>query len=77
MSVKRKLKKIKKWGGPRQGAGHPETGITKTKICVSVHEDNWNTAVERWKQKPSWLVDKLILRYVQTGGSILETKAAI
>jgi hypothetical protein len=72
-----KLNKNREWGGRRNGAGRPKNSGTKTKICVSVREDNWNTAVKRWNQKPSWLVDQLVLRYVQTGGSILETEAAI
>lgn len=76
MSNKIKQKKSK-WGGWREGAGRPKNSGEKTKICVSVHEENWNTAVKRWKKRPSWLVDVLISRYVQTGGSILQMEAAI
>jgi hypothetical protein len=59
----------------------PDSG-ENTKICVSVNEKNWNTALKRWQRyrrqrKPSWLVDKLIAYYVSTGGSILETETAI
>jgi len=73
-----KIKQNKsKWGGWRKGAGRPKNSGEKTKICVSVQEENWNTAVKRWKKRPSWLVDGLISRYVQTGGSILQMEAAI
>jgi hypothetical protein len=71
-----KITNKKQWGGTRNGAGRPE-GSTKAKICVSVHKRNWKTAVKHWKKKPSWLVDKLVARYVNSGGSILETEAAI
>jgi hypothetical protein len=69
-------------GGLRKGAGRkPGTG-ENMKICVSVHGENWNTALKRWQRnrkqrKPSWLVDRLISYYVETNGSILETEAAI
>jgi hypothetical protein len=76
MSNKNKQKKPK-WGGFRKGSGRPKDSGEKTKICVSVHNENWNTAVKRWKKKPSWLVDGLISRYIQTGGSILKPEAAI
>jgi hypothetical protein len=66
----------KQWGGTRNGAGRPE-GSTKAKICVSVHQKNWNTALKRWKQKPSWLVDFLVLDYIKRGGAALKMKAAL
>jgi hypothetical protein len=72
---KKKAKKTSNWGGARKDAGRPEGSGEKTKITVSVHEQNWNTAVKRWKKKPSWLVDGLISSYINTGGSILETEA--
>ena len=74
MSNNKTIKKSN-WGGSRKNAGRPEGSGEKTKISVSVHENNWNTAIQHWKKKPSWLVDSLILRYIDTGGSILETKA--
>ena len=73
----KKTEKKSKWGGWRKGAGRPKNSGEKTKICVSVHENNWNTAVKHWKKRPSWLVDRLVARYVNSGGSILETEAAI
>ena len=75
--AKENINKIERRGGAREGAGRPKNSGEKTKICVSVHERNWNTALKRWKRKPSWLVDRLILTYVKTEGSILETEAAI
>jgi hypothetical protein len=69
-------------GGARKNTGPEKGSGDKTQICVSVHEDNWNTAVKRWQRyrqhrKPSWLVDGLIAHYVKTKGRILETEAAI
>jgi hypothetical protein len=82
---KGKRKKVSGRGGVRPGAGRPKTGITKTKICVSVTETLWNTAVSIWQKqqstqrasKPSHLVDKLVTAYATTGGSILKMEAAI
>lgn len=71
--IKRMLNRNKKqfsWGGKRPGAGRPKGG-KKTKICVSVNESNWNTAIKRWKKKPSWLVDWLVSSYVNSGNSAL------
>jgi hypothetical protein len=64
-------------GGKRDGAGHPETGVTKEKICVSVDKKNWNTAKKRWKDKPSRLVDWLVSSYVGAVGNTLEGRGAI
>src|SRR5208283_1404148 len=69
-------------GGARKNSGPEKGSGEKTKICVSVHEQNWNTALKRWRRwrrqrKPSWLVDGLISYYLKTGGSILETEAAM
>jgi hypothetical protein len=69
--------KNKGWGGPRRGSG-PKTGSgKKTKISVSVDESNWQAALSHWKDKGSRLVDRLVLRYNDTGGSILKRGAAI
>ncbi|MGH7976829.1 MAG: hypothetical protein ACREC8_09210 [Limisphaerales bacterium] len=76
MSNKNKQKKSS-WGGRREGAGVDGRKGGTAKICVSVHGRNWNTALKRWNKKPSWLVDGLISRYVETGGGILKTEAAI
>jgi len=76
-----KSKKIERRGGPREGTG-PKPGSGKmTKICVSVKKCPWDTALGIWRRKrpepkPSWLVDKLVQRYADTGGSILEMEAA-
>jgi hypothetical protein len=76
MSNKIKQKKSK-WGGFRKDSGrNPRRGGT-AKICVSVHERNWNTALKRWKKKPSWLVDLLVLSYVKRGSAVLEMETAI
>jgi hypothetical protein len=50
---------------------------TKAKFCVSVHEENWNTALKRWNKKTSLLVDLLVLSYVKRGSAALEMEAAI
>ena len=64
-------------GGPRNGSG-PKTGSgTKKKISVSVDKSNWHTALSRWQDKGSHLVDRLVLRYVESEGSILKRGAAI
>jgi hypothetical protein len=61
--MSKKKEKKNQWGGLRNGAGrHP--GLTKAKICVSVDEANWETAVKRWKGKGSRLIDELLTRYV-------------
>jgi hypothetical protein len=69
--------KTERRGGFRCKAGRKKGSGTKTKICVSVDEQNWQAAISRWDRKRSWLVNALILRYVETNGGILETKAAI
>lgn len=72
-----KEKKIDGRGGARPGSGRPKNSGEKRQICVSVHGNNWNTALERWKpRKPSWLVDKLILSYVKRGQAVLDMGAA-
>jgi hypothetical protein len=76
MSNKIKQKKSK-WGGAREGSGWPKGTGEKRKISVSVHKQNWNTALNRWKKKPSWLVDRLVLSYVRRGRAVLEMGAAI
>jgi len=81
MSIKI-VEKEENRGGPRKGTGPKKGSGESTHICVSVHEQNWNNALKRWRRyrrqrKPSWLVDGLISYYLKTGGSILETEAAI
>jgi len=64
-------------GGPREGTGPKKGSGKKTKISVSVDKSNWHTALARWNDKGSQLVDRLILRYVDSNGSILKPRAAI
>lgn len=58
------VRKKHQWGGRRAGAGHPESGVTKAKICVSVNESNWKTALKRWRGSKSSLIDDLLNRHV-------------
>ena len=76
MSTNKRIK-VEKRGGPRLGTG-PEKGSGKMrKISVSVNQQNWQTALSQWNDKGSQLVDRLILRYVERGNSILKPEAAI
>ena len=61
MSTAKELKKMGR-GGARPGAGRGSGD--KTKISVTVDEENWQTALSKWPGKPSWLVDTLIADYV-------------
>jgi hypothetical protein len=74
---KERIEKESRWGGHRDGSGRPKGSGKKKQISVSVDEEKWNTAIDYWKRKPSWLVDGLVSRYVSSGGSILETEAAL
>jgi len=49
-------------GGRRSGSGRGAGD--KTKISVSVDEDNWQTALSLWTGTRSSLVDNLIENYV-------------
>jgi hypothetical protein len=62
-------KKVKKnhWGGARKGAGRPE-GKTKAKICVSVNESVWQSALRLWRGRASPLVENLLSAYVDSAG---------
>lgn len=64
MSTESDNKKPKR-GGQRPGAGRPKGSGTKVKICVSVDGKVWKTALIRWKDKGSHLVDMLLARFVQ------------
>jgi hypothetical protein len=68
LNVKYKKSKKTKWGGPRKRAGHPKTGITKMKICVSVNRAVWQSALSLWRGKQSPLVEKLLSDYVDDAG---------
>jgi hypothetical protein len=69
---KEKRNKAAGWGGKRVGAGRRDKA-EKTKICISVNEDNWQSALSLWKSeqsrkaKRSWLVDWLIQAYISGG----------
>lgn len=76
MSNKKKVKSDGR-GGPRDGTGPKLGSGTKTKISVSVDKSNWQTALARWNDKGSQLVDRLIWRYVKSGDSILKPEAGI
>lgn len=64
------LKAVKKHVAARPGG--------TAKICISLNEQNWQAAVNLWQpENPSRLVDGLISRYVETGGSLLERRATL
>lgn len=50
-------------GGSRLGAGRPK-GRSKTKICVSVNQTIWQSAVSIWNGSASHLVEKSLSEYV-------------
>jgi len=63
--VSRKItKKSPNQGGKRDGAGHPKSGITKVKKCVSVTGTVWQDALKLWNGQASELVDRLLKRFV-------------
>ena len=64
----------KQWGGARKGAGRPE-GATKAKICVSVNEAVWQSALSLWRGKGSPLVEKLLSAYVGNAGNTKQAEA--
>ena len=59
-----KNEKIERRGGFREKAGRKKGSGTKAKICLSVTEKTWHSALNRWNGKASWLVDKLLLDYI-------------
>ena len=76
MSIKTRNKNDSR-GGPRENTGPKPGSGKKTKISVSVDKSNWQTALSKWNDKGSQLVDRLVWRYVDSGGSILKPEAAI
>jgi hypothetical protein len=50
--------------GEQNGAGHPKTGVTKVKKCVSVTGTVWQDALKMWNGKGSDLVDRLLRRFI-------------
>ena len=71
------IKKRDGRGGPRIGTGPKKGSGKKTKISVSVDKMNWQTALSRWQDKGSQLVDRLVWRYVDSGGGILIPEDAV
>jgi len=59
----------KHWGGKRKNAGRKKGERERMKICVSVDAENWQSALSRWNDKGSWLVDWLLKRFLQGKGS--------
>ena len=76
MSNKNRINKAGR-GGAREGSGPKVGSGKKTKISVSVDKSNWQIALSRWNDKGSQLVDRLVLRYIDSGGSILKPEAGI
>lgn len=76
MSIK-KRKKVDGRGGPREGTGPKPGSGKKKKISVSVDKTNWQTALSRWNDKGSQLVDRLVWRYIDSDGGILQPEAVI
>jgi hypothetical protein len=76
MTVNKKIEEKTNWGGPRIRAGHPKTGITKTKKCVSVNEAVWQSAQDRWRGQMSPLVENLLSDYVHNAGGTKTAAAA-
>jgi len=76
MPIKKRIKKDGR-GGPRNGTGPKPGSGKKTQISVSVDKTNWQTALSRWNDKGSQLVDRLVWRYVDSNGSILLPEAVI
>ena len=50
-------------------------GITKLKICVSVNEAVWQSALDLWCGKGSPLVEKLLLAYLDIADSNQKAEA--
>lgn len=71
MSTEKIVKKT--WGGAREGSGRGAGD--KAKICVSVDEENWQSALSISKMRPSSLVDTLIADYVSGNQQGQEAKA--
>jgi hypothetical protein len=76
----KKMNKKERRGGARKGAGRQKGTGEMKKISVSVTGKIWDAALSIWRRtrrqrKPSWLVDGLVSRYVNSSGSILETEA--
>ena len=68
MNVNQKNATKSTWGGRRKNAGHPKTGVTKKKICISVNEAVWQSALLLWRGKGSPLVENLLSAYVENAG---------
>lgn len=65
---KEKVVKLSNRGGAREGSGRPK-GLTKVKISVSVDEEVFNKASEKWGGKTSPLIERLLRDYLKRQGS--------
>ena len=75
---RRQIAAQKRWAWrPRDGTGLKPGIGKKTKISVSVDKTNWQTALSRWNDKSSQLVVRLVWRYIDTDGGILQPEALI
>jgi len=63
-------------GGAREGAGHPKTGITKKKICISINQQTWQAAFGSWTGKASHFIEMLVSDHVKRSASDQNTEAA-
>jgi hypothetical protein len=75
MSKKKSKKELAGHGGKRPRSGHPKTGITKTKKCVSVNKTVWQSALNIWRREMSPLVETLLSDYVENAGSQQKAEA--
>ncbi|HEX3797377.1 MAG TPA: hypothetical protein VH413_01650 [Verrucomicrobiae bacterium] len=71
------MKNVERRGGARKGTGPKKGSGRMTKICISVDSANWQTALSRWQDKGSRLVDRLVWRYIDSNGKILKPEAMI
>ena len=76
MSIKT-VEENARWGGKRPRSGRKKGSGKMMKISVSVDKQNWHNALAHWDDKGSQLVDRLVLRYIESGGGILRKGAAI
>jgi hypothetical protein len=75
LKVNKQTEKQSKWGGLRKRAGHPKTGVTKTKKCVSVNKTVWQSALNLWCREMSPLVETLLSDYVKNAGNVKPVEA--
>jgi hypothetical protein len=69
MSKEKEKKRKKGSGGARPGAGHPKTGVTKEKICISIDRHIWQAARKSWSESASRLIEMLVSAHVRRNNS--------